>query len=451
MSPLAPISSSWPQLPTGRHGHDGPSRDEVARNQRGRLVSALLSALAEHDYQCLRTRELCERARLSKRDLYRHYKGGVHDCYMAAFAQVQDALVERLESAWASGNTPSQRLTLAIAAFVHVLAHDPVAARVALVEPYAAGPAATAAKRTADRTLRAMLIANFQLHGIQLAPTSVRAMFAGLGAVACSRLLAGQAAELASQTDDLTRWAWTCANAPVLPMGCDRPLTLPTYEPSKPLLAKARSCRQPERLRIMAAAVLVAAEHRPMRLTEKAIRHVAQVTRADFHAHFECPQAALMAALDFMYSEALRYAMTFGTATSWWPHRVMSTIEALMRCLATDDIFARFALTETPGGSREHCVGAPPTIVARTAGILRAATPTCSRPSTITAEASIAAAWNVVRRHAARRNQRQLPSLTPTLAFVTLAPAIGIETTMQAISTAPQLRRRLATVHRPCA
>lgn len=126
------------RLPRGRHGL---SAEFVARNQRERLIAALIEVLDEVGYRKTTVASISRRAEVSKSDFYRHF-GSKDDCFLAAY----DSAVERIrlgvagacaahaESAW------SPRIRDGIAALVATLQADPPLARLALVEGLRVGP-----------------------------------------------------------------------------------------------------------------------------------------------------------------------------------------------------------------------------------------------------------------------------------------------------------------------
>src|ERR1700744_4324081 len=78
------------RLPRGRHGL---SPEFVARNQRERLISALILTLAEVGYQKTTVSMIGGRASVSKSDFYKHFDSK-DDCFLAAY----DHAVERIRS-----------------------------------------------------------------------------------------------------------------------------------------------------------------------------------------------------------------------------------------------------------------------------------------------------------------------------------------------------------------
>src|ERR1700710_2187055 len=79
------------RLPRGRHGL---SPEFVARNQRERLIAALVLTLDEVGYQKTTVSMIGRRAAVSKSDFYKHFDSK-DECFLAAY----DYAVERLRAA----------------------------------------------------------------------------------------------------------------------------------------------------------------------------------------------------------------------------------------------------------------------------------------------------------------------------------------------------------------
>src|SRR3954469_22315863 len=71
-------------LPAGRHGF---SREQVAHNQRERLIAGLATAVAEHGYQAVTITHITKLAKVSRRVFYANFEGK-EDCFLTAFEVV---------------------------------------------------------------------------------------------------------------------------------------------------------------------------------------------------------------------------------------------------------------------------------------------------------------------------------------------------------------------------
>lgn len=141
--------SSRPRaLPRGPHGL---TRDEVARSQRVRLLTAMTDAVAEKGFANTVVADVVSRSGVSRATFYEMFDSK-EDCFQAAYemnaelvARIMEAGLEDLRADAAS--TPLEKLERVLALYIDTLAGAPALARVFLVEVYAAGPEAIARRR----------------------------------------------------------------------------------------------------------------------------------------------------------------------------------------------------------------------------------------------------------------------------------------------------------------
>jgi AcrR family transcriptional regulator len=127
-------------LPAGRHGF---SREQVAHNQRERLIAGLATAVAEHGYQAVTITHITKQARVSRRVFYANFEGK-EECFLAAFEVVVGHIRElAAEAVAAVPDWPAQAVA-ASRAVLAFLAAEPDLARLCLVESQSAGPAVAA-------------------------------------------------------------------------------------------------------------------------------------------------------------------------------------------------------------------------------------------------------------------------------------------------------------------
>jgi AcrR family transcriptional regulator len=421
-------------LRRGRRSWNGPSEQEIAEHQRGRLQAAMLAAVGEHGYEALSVSQLCRRAGVSKTTLYDHYKGGMHDCFLSLYEQVLEALIPRLVDAWLAGNEPDQRLCNVVSELVLTVAGEPAAARLAFREPFAVGPRAVEEVENAQTKVRDLLTAALQGQGVRPPETAVRAIVAGVISVVRARVLAEAHADLLQERAELSRWACLCLQAPPEdPRAAGPPFA---FRPSERLLARAGQSWQPARARVAAATLSLVAERGSAGVSEQAIRSAAQVTRAEFREHFGGVHAALGHALETLWTEALQYAARAGSTASQWPQGVARATLALLSCLVADETFAHVAFVEIPYADGSGGLAERIRLLGGVASMLQRSAPKPTRPSRTAAEASVAACWAIVRDRVRNGERHELVKDAPTLAFVVLAPAVGARQAAQAIDDA---------------
>lgn len=144
MTDLSPI-----RLPRGRHGL---TREEVATDQRRRMIDALAEEMAARGYAGTSVADILRSAGVSRETFYQQFRSKL-DCFLAAFDVAADELfapiraqLEPLAGAPATFG-PADRLEAfdeLFGAYLRGITERPAHARVFLVEVYAAGPEAMA-------------------------------------------------------------------------------------------------------------------------------------------------------------------------------------------------------------------------------------------------------------------------------------------------------------------
>lgn len=127
-------------LPAGRHGF---SREQVAHNQRERLLAGMATAVAEHGYSEVTIAHVTKEAKVSRRVFYANFESK-DECFLAAFDAVAGHVRELVaEAVGAAPDWPHQAIAAARETLAF-LAAEPDLARLCLVEAQSAGPAIAA-------------------------------------------------------------------------------------------------------------------------------------------------------------------------------------------------------------------------------------------------------------------------------------------------------------------
>jgi len=137
------------RLPRGRHGL---TREEVAGDQRRRIMAAMAEVMSEQGYAATTVADVIGRAGVSRETYYQQFRSKL-DCFLAAFAAASTELFAPIEARVAlvtdgtDEPTPGHRLDAfdeLLGAYLDGITSRPELARVFLVEVYAAGPEALA-------------------------------------------------------------------------------------------------------------------------------------------------------------------------------------------------------------------------------------------------------------------------------------------------------------------
>jgi AcrR family transcriptional regulator len=127
-------------LPRGRHA---APREVVWRSQRGRMLAAMATAVADRGYGGVSVADVIRRAGVSRRTFYEHFANR-EECFLAAYDAGVEALLDAIDDAIREA-APAGPLAVAragTARYLDTLAQNPAFARTFLVEILAAGPEA---------------------------------------------------------------------------------------------------------------------------------------------------------------------------------------------------------------------------------------------------------------------------------------------------------------------
>jgi AcrR family transcriptional regulator len=189
------------QLPSGKHGLQ---RSFVAANQRERILSAVAKAGAALGYGEMSVDAIIERAGVSRRTFYDHFKNK-EDAFLAAYDAAIHQQVRHVRLAYLKHSTVRERLRAGIGAFLEFLANEPEFARMCIVEALAAGPHALARRNAAMRMFAEIIEENIDelIPGCPVAALAAELIVGGIHEVVYIRILTGRTDELPGLVDDL--------------------------------------------------------------------------------------------------------------------------------------------------------------------------------------------------------------------------------------------------------
>jgi AcrR family transcriptional regulator len=178
-------------VPTGRHGLPA---DVVAEHQRERLLVATIELVAERGYQGTTIDQIVKAAKVGYVAFYELF-AGKEECFLAAFDRIVAELDTALVAAVPEQAPWPEQICAAITALIDLVAADPVAARVGLVEVLAAGPAALARYQVALDTAIPKLREGRRLGAgaEDLSETLEQAILGGIAWILHQRLVIGEA------------------------------------------------------------------------------------------------------------------------------------------------------------------------------------------------------------------------------------------------------------------
>jgi AcrR family transcriptional regulator len=197
------------RLPRGRHGL---SPEFVARNQRDRLIAALILTLAEVGYQKTTVSMIGRRAAVSKSDFYKHFDSK-DECFFAAY----DFAVERIRTtvteacAGAGSIDWAPRVQAGVNALLVLLTEEPALAAIVLAEGLRAGRGIYDRYQGAVESFVPLLREGApDGPGGQPVPAATdEAVVGGVASLLSRRVIGGETPDLAALTPDVLEFVLT--------------------------------------------------------------------------------------------------------------------------------------------------------------------------------------------------------------------------------------------------
>jgi AcrR family transcriptional regulator len=355
------------------------SSKAVRAHQRARLHAAMIEACVEHGYAASTARELATLAGVSTKALYKHF-GSKEECFLATYDLVVQQAVGRISDAyraapdgrrdWAAG------LCRAFEAFSTELIERPGPSRLALVDVLAGGA------DTLERIERVEATFNWMIRqglaqapdGAAVPPTLIRPLIGGVWFVSRSRLLEGRPEALATCGAELLEWMLSYRSSLGVPL-----VGFPSTR-----------------------------------------------TRRD-------PRAERPVDDEFLGARALARALRESEGAATWPESVFRAVQSLFCQVAEDRTVARVAFV---GAFAAGATGIDrrTALMRGFADFLARRAPSARRPSPLVAEAIVGSIWSMAHRQVAKDQAHQLPALSARAAFLALAPIVGAEVAMAAVS-----------------
>jgi AcrR family transcriptional regulator len=191
-------------LPAGRHGF---SREQVAHNQRERLIAGLAAAVARHGYNAVTIAHITKEAKVSRRVFYENFEGK-EECFLAAFDAVAGHVRGLIAgAAGAAPDWPHQAIAAA-AEVLEFLAAEPDLARLCLVESQSGGPRVAQRFHEEVRELVPPMESGRAQRSAErpLPPTTEDSTIGALISLATRKVAAGEATRLADLLPDFTEF-----------------------------------------------------------------------------------------------------------------------------------------------------------------------------------------------------------------------------------------------------
>jgi AcrR family transcriptional regulator len=413
----------------------GTPREEVVANQRERLFGAMVASVAERGYLATTVNDLAEISGVSSRTFYDLFPDK-QACFLAALeAMIQAAVayaaqsageavgearpggVDLPETAHEEEASWEDRARWGFDAFAEMVVAQPAAARMALIEAYAAGPEAMVPVENAVAAFE-WLTRQMLEQSPERAEMPAEMIAAHIGAqqeITRARLREGKEGELPALMDEVFE------------------LMLSYRPPPEPLRLAGRPPKfGPERIdahdhaeRALRAFAVVVAEEGYVNTTVEMVLKRAQMSATTFYAHFHGKEDAMLAAIDSAGAQVVAAILPAFKRAPNWAEGARAGFGALCNFLASRPALAQLVTVEVyaagPAAMQRRMETLAPLLTLVAEGFERSTT----KVPKIAPEAIAGAINTLAYKRIRDSGPDSLPTLAPMLTYIALAPFIG--------------------------
>ncbi|HEX3243694.1 MAG TPA: TetR/AcrR family transcriptional regulator [Solirubrobacterales bacterium] len=417
----------------GRMLPPGPSTpaEEVAANQRERLFGAMVASVAERGYAATRVADLVEISGVSRKSFYALF----HDkaaCFQAAVEAAFGGALTRALAFETGGSTWEERMRSGFDEIATMIVEQPAAARMCLIEAFAAGPDSVKPLEAATEAIERLTRLRFDESPPRagMPDELITALVGGTLAIVRKRLQRGAQEELRRLSPELLTAILAYRPPP-------EPLKLATRPPpTAPETIDAHDHGE-RALRALAAEV---AERGYAHTTVDHIVRRASMSPTTFYAEFEGKEDAFMAAIDSAAAWISAAVLPAFRRNPDWPHAVRAGFGAMFNFLASRPSLAWLILVEVYAAGPRALERRRDALHELEGDLVGEGLGHGPGVSPIAIEVIVggihALAYKQVRRHGAQ----SLASLAPTATYLTLLPFVGPERACEVANGGGQAR-----------
>ena len=401
----------------------GNSPEQVAENQRQRLFAAMILSCDERGYGETTVADLLRLSGVSRKTFYEHFSDK-EGCFVETAKRTMEFPIALVRDLVEHQEPGEERVRTTLEALFEMFAAQPGAARLCMVESYAAGKRATAvAEDGVEEIYRLGLQALGDIPergGID--EDLARAILGGFHRVLYYRLAYRREEDLPAAVGPLWQWAMSYhappralrarSRQPAFPIGGDR---LPSFA--------AYSVEQ----RIIRAFAAVVVEQGFGKATVADVCAAASVSQATFYAHFEGKEDALAAALDSSGSQMLAATLPTARRAPDWKHAVRAGAGAACGFLAAEPTFARLRCVAVYSAGPDAIAQRDLSGVELLRTIIGPVFDNLPNLEPLVVEAIGGAISGIQYEAVARRGPDALTEVPPLITYVALAPFLGPE------------------------
>jgi len=392
----------------------GTPASDVARNQRERLFGAMVASVATCGYAATRVTDLIKLSGVSRRSFYDLFPDK-EACFRAVVRELVQKSISGTEEIPKTGD---DRARHRFAALTELVTAQPAAARLCLIEAYAAGEEATKpleeALATLERRMQAGAAESPRRAG--MSPEMIAALIGAALEVVRTRLREGREGELAELGPELIEFLLAYEAPPT-------PLRLATRPPSPAPEAIAGHDHGERALR--AFAVIVAERGYANTTIDQVVKR-GSMSPTTFYANFDGKQDALRAAIDSAGAQIAAAVLPAFRRNPDWPSAMRAAFGALLNFLASRPALAHLIMVDVYAAGPEALEQREAALQPVTA-LLEEAQQRFPQVPPIATEAIFGGIYSLAYRQVRAIGAGGLPALAPLCTYLALAPFVGPE------------------------
>jgi AcrR family transcriptional regulator len=406
------------RLPPGRSG----DREAARRDQRERLFAATVASCAEKGFDATSVEDLLRISGVSRATFYEQFDDKL-DCFRAAEDEIVTRAIAAAAAPLGGEGKPLERARVALETFLGLIVAQPLAARMCLVEAYAAGEAGIAPVREAIERLGALSRGTVEQTPGRAAmpPELVRGIVGGIYQVIYMRLLTHREEELPELAEPLWDWATSFAPPPRELRRAGR-LNVVTPVPTAPPFA-AFSVEQ----RILRGLASAAAEKGYPGTTIADNAGAAAISQTTFYEYFDGKAEALAAALASSGAQLEAAALPSARRLGASREAVRVGFEEICGFFAAEPALARLRMVEVYSAGPEAIEQRDSTGTGIVRTLLSPAITDLEAVPDLVVEATVGAILGVLFEGIRAGRPEELPKLAPVLTYLALSPFVGAE------------------------
>jgi AcrR family transcriptional regulator len=421
--------------------------EEVQRDQRERLQSAMIELIARRGYRAVRVLDVTKLARVSRPTFYSLY-ADKEALFLGVYDEIAGRAARTVMKAFDTEGSGSERDELTIRAFCALAAAEPEAMSLFVLGAFGAGAKALERRKdTLEALERAIRSSRDPTSFEQTTDLTVKALLGGIREVTAARLRTGRSGELPELAGELA--AWAACYPPKLPGGLEVPVTAERPESAAEHTAISERARlaegrlpsgrhalsrkfilQNQRGRIVDATAATVAAKGLARLTIPEIARRANVSHQTFYEIYPTKHDAFLGALKVgMHQALLVTAKAYDAHKDDWPRAVAAGLHALIDYVASEPAHAHLSLVDTFAASpdaieiRDRALHSFSAYLSPGYGLA----PKGLQVPAIAAEAIAGGIWQILHDYIDNGRIAELPEIAPQVAYLALVPFLGSE------------------------